>query len=119
MKYEILKYKKFKVDNIKFREFLLRNIHGDFIYCYYNKRYKSLIKDLLENDDIETIRDYITFTKVPFMYLPDYDDVTNGRYSSTDVIYDIYGENDEESYKELVEELLRPWSAGPAWHVHS
>jgi hypothetical protein len=117
MKYEILKCRKIKKYNNKFYEFLLRNIHGDLLYCYYSKRYKSLIKDLLKNDDIETIKDYITFTKVPFMYLPDYDDITNGKYSSIDVI--IYVDMDEEEFKELVEELLSTKPAEPAWHTHS
>jgi hypothetical protein len=108
MKYTILKGRKIKKHKYIFYECLVKvktNI-DHYMYVIIPKVNIPIILDLINKDEIESITHMVTFNVIPFEYLPDLNEIENGKL--TDVtIYDILDYMDDEEYKELIIDLLK------------
>lgn len=106
MNFKILKGRKIKKHKYTFYECLLESDTKQFIYVIIPKVNIPLILDLINKDEVESITHMVTFSTIPFEYLPNLDEIENGKL--TDVtIYDILDYMDEEEYKELIIDLLK------------
>lgn len=106
MKCTILKGRKIKKHKHTFYEYLLESNTKRLIYVIIPKVNIPLVLDFINKDEIESITHMVTFSTIPFEYLPNLNEIENGIL--TDVtLYDVHEFMDEEEYKELIVELLK------------
>jgi len=106
MNFKILKGRTIKKHKHTFYECLLESDTKQFVYVVIPKETNiPLILDLLNKDEIESITPMVTFSTIPFEYLPNLDEIEKGKLTDV-ILYDVYEFMDDEEYKELIIKLL-------------
>ena len=106
MNFTILKGRKIKKHKHTFYECLLESDTKQFVYVVIPKTNIPLILDLINKDEVESITPMVQFNIIPFEYLPNLNEIENGKFPNI-TIDDVYEFMDDEEYKELIIELLK------------